>query len=118
MTKAIDELRAAAVRLKRDVDELVRKIEELPWTDAASGGRDAHLTEEQMLVLMQRAMDVYERQPPRPVHVTITQAAAILGLSRHTVSKKLKAGEFRLNRCGRIPIEQIDMALARSRKQS
>lgn len=116
MTKAIDELRASAARLKRDVDDLVKKIEELPRTDAAFGGRDAPLTDEQMLVLAQRALDLFESEPRRPVHVTIKQAAELLGLSRYIVSKMLKTGELRYNRCGRIPIEQIDMVRARSKK--
>jgi hypothetical protein len=35
----------------------------------------------------------------------------MLGLSRHTVSKMLKAGQFKLNKCGLIPVEQVDAAL-------
>lgn len=112
MTKAIDELRAAAVRLKRDVDELVRRIEELPRAEADLIRRDASRPEEQVLFIAQRAVDLYAARRPRPVQVTMTQAAEMLGLSRHTVSKMLRAGQFKLNKCGLIPIEQVDRALA------
>ena len=43
--------------------------------------------------------------------MTITQAAEMLGLSRHTVSKMVRAGQLKLNRCGLIPIEQVDAML-------
>jgi excisionase family DNA binding protein len=59
-----------------------------------------------------RAVQLYAERHPRPPHVTITQAAEMLGLSRHTVSKMVRAGQFKLNKCGLIPIEQIDRALA------
>jgi excisionase family DNA binding protein len=112
MVDPVDELRAAAARLKRDIEDLVRKIEELPRSDIG----DTERTEEEMLLIASRAIDAFETRPRRPVHVTIKQAAEMLGLSRHTVSKMLTTGELRYNRCGRIPIEQIDMALARSKR--
>jgi excisionase family DNA binding protein len=43
--------------------------------------------------------------------VTITQAAEMLGLSRHTVSKMVRAGQLKLNKCGLIPIELVDRVL-------
>jgi excisionase family DNA binding protein len=58
-----------------------------------------------------KAVQLYAERHPRPCQVTITQAAEMLGLSRHTVSKMVKAGQFKLNKCGLIPIEQIDRAL-------
>lgn len=58
-----------------------------------------------------QAVQIYAARHPRPVQVTITQAAEMLGLSRHTVSKMVRAGLFKLNRCGLIPIEQVDLAL-------
>jgi excisionase family DNA binding protein len=61
--------------------------------------------------LIERAWTFYESRRPRPTQVTITQAAEMLGLSRHTVSKMVRAGQFKLNRCGLIPIEQVDRAL-------
>jgi len=58
-----------------------------------------------------RALEIYAARHPRPSQVTIKQAADMLGLSRHTVSKMVHAGQFRLNKCGLIPIEQVDAAL-------
>ncbi|MFX3582534.1 hypothetical protein [Ralstonia mannitolilytica] len=36
----------------------------------------------------------------------------MLGLTRQTVSKLVHAGKLKLNGCGLIPIEQIDMIRA------
>lgn len=58
-----------------------------------------------------RAVQIYAERHPRPPHVTITQAADMLGLSRHTVSKMVRTGQLKLNKCGLIPIEQVDRAL-------
>lgn len=63
------------------------------------------------LELLERAFEFYEARRPRPAQVTIGQAAEMLGLSRWTVSKMLRAGQFKLNKCGLIPIEQVDKAL-------
>lgn len=69
------------------------------------------LDEETTLSIAVKAVQLYAESHPRPVQVTQTQAAEMLGLSRPTVSKLLKFGTFRLNRCGMIPIEQVDRAL-------
>jgi excisionase family DNA binding protein len=61
--------------------------------------------------IAERAVQLYAGRHPRPVQVTITQAAEMLGLSRHTVSKMVRAGQLKLNRCGLIPIEQVDAML-------
>lgn len=61
--------------------------------------------------MLERAFEFYEARRPRPTQVTIGQAAEMLGLSRWTVSKMLRAGQFKLNKCGLIPIEQVDKAL-------
>jgi len=58
-----------------------------------------------------KALELYAARHPRPPHVTIKQAAEMLGLSRNTVSKMLHTGQFKLNRCGLIPIEQVDALL-------
>lgn len=67
------------------------------------------MTDETRLAL--KALELFRARHPRPSHVTITQAAEMLGKSRNTVSKMLHAGQFKLNKCGMIPIEQIDAAL-------
>ncbi|MFC4518575.1 helix-turn-helix domain-containing protein [Cupriavidus pinatubonensis] len=59
-----------------------------------------------------RAVELYASQHPRPTQVNIKQAAEMLGLSVPTVRKLMKAGEMSLNRCGLIPIEQVDRVRA------
>jgi DNA-binding transcriptional regulator LsrR (DeoR family) len=61
--------------------------------------------------IAERAVQLYAGRHPRPVQVTIGQAAEMLGLSRWTVSKMLRTGQFKLNKCGLIPIEQVDAVL-------
>ncbi|CAB3855578.1 MULTISPECIES: helix-turn-helix domain-containing protein [Achromobacter] len=58
-----------------------------------------------------KAVEIYAQRHPRPPHVTIVQAAEMLGLSRPTVRKLMKAGKLSLNGCGLIPIEQVDRLL-------
>lgn len=58
-----------------------------------------------------RAVEIYAQRHPRPVHVTLTQAAQMLELSRPTVRKLMMAGKLRFNSCGLIPTEQIDNLL-------
>ncbi|TGN96100.1 DNA-binding protein [Burkholderia sp. USMB20] len=65
----------------------------------------------EVLNLARRAVQLYAETHPRPAHVTIQQAAEMMGLSRHTVSKMVVVGTLRLNKCGRIPISQVDAAL-------
>jgi len=57
------------------------------------------------------AVEIYAQRHPRPAHVTLTQAAQMLELSRPTVRKLLSAGKLKLNGCGLIPIEQVDRLL-------
>ena len=67
------------------------------------------MTEETKAAL--KALELYAARHPRPAHVTIKQAAEMLGKSRNTISKMLHAGQFKLNKCGMIPIEQVDAML-------
>ncbi len=53
----------------------------------------------------------YSEMHPRPSQVTQEQAAEMLGVSRATISRMIKAGILRLNRGGRIPTSEIDKAL-------
>lgn len=57
------------------------------------------------------ALELYANRHPRPPHVTMTQAAHMLDLSRQTVRKLVHSGALRLNGCGLIPIEQVDKIL-------
>lgn len=68
-------------------------------------------TEADVIRIAHRALETYEARHPRPPHVTATQAAEMLGLSRQTVSKIMRAGRLRYNACGLIPIEQVDKLL-------
>ncbi|MGV0128898.1 helix-turn-helix domain-containing protein [Burkholderia gladioli] len=73
------------------------------------------MSEIEQLQLIERtvelALERHAARTPRPSHVTITQAAEMLGLSRHTVSKMVHSNQMKLNRCGLIPIEQVDAML-------
>lgn len=44
----------------------------------------------------------------RPLHVNQSQAAEMLDLSVSTISRMVKAGNIRLNKCGLIPIEALE----------
>ena len=61
---------------------------------------------------VQKAMALLPKHNgPRPASVTQADAARMLGKSRPTINNMVKAGVFRLNKLGQIPIEQIDEAL-------
>ena len=63
------------------------------------------------LEIATKAVQLYAESHPRPSQVTQLQAAEMLGVSRATVARMLKAGTLRLNKCGLIPIAEIDKAL-------
>lgn len=63
------------------------------------------------LTIARRAVQLYAETHPRPPQVNQKQAAEMLGVSARTVHNMIKAGTLRLNRCGMIPIEQIDAVL-------
>lgn len=66
------------------------------------------------LDIAKEAVRLYAETHPRPPHVTQSQAADMLGISRWTVAKMVESGQLRLNGCGRIPIGQIDKLLSAS----
>lgn len=47
----------------------------------------------------------------RPDSVTQAEAARMLKKSRPTIGKMVKAGTFKLNKLGNIPMDQIDAAI-------
>lgn len=61
-----------------------------------------------------KAVQLYAETHPRPPQVTQVQAAAMLDLSVSTVRKLIKYGTLKLNKCGLIPITQIDRVIAES----
>ena len=58
------------------------------------------------------AVQRYAESHPRPTQVTQLQAADMLGISRATVNRMVRAGDLKLNKFGMIPIAEIDRALA------
>lgn len=58
-----------------------------------------------------KAVEIFAARHPRPSHVTQRQAAEMLCRSEPTIRKMVRDGTLRLNRCGLIPIEQIDKVL-------
>ncbi|MGR3905826.1 DNA-binding protein [Burkholderia sp. SR8] len=70
------------------------------------------IDEADALRIAMRAVRLYAESHPRPTQVYQRQAAEMLGLSRVTIGKMVRQGTLRLNKCGMIPIEQIDRALA------
>ena len=58
-----------------------------------------------------KAVEIFAARHPRPSHVTQRQAAEMLGRSEPTIRKMVRNGDFKLNACGLIPIEQVDRAL-------
>lgn len=63
-----------------------------------------------LISIVHAAIKAYAEQRPRPTHVTQSQAAEMLGKSKPTIAKMVRAGTLRLNACGMIPIEMIDKA--------
>jgi plasmid maintenance system antidote protein VapI len=66
------------------------------------------LIERAAAIAAERAVELYAAKHPRPTQVTVGQAAEMLGLGRHTVSRMVKAGVIKRNDCGSIPIEVVD----------
>lgn len=64
------------------------------------------------LEIARKAVEIYATMHPRPPHVTQAQAAIMLGLSVPTVRKLIRAGTIRLNKCGMVPVTEIDRALS------
>lgn len=64
------------------------------------------------LQIAHAAVRLYAESHPRPTQVTQAQAAEMLGVSRPTVGKMVRAGTLRLNKCGLVPITEIDRALS------
>ena len=59
-----------------------------------------------------KAVQIYAEMRPRPSQVTQDQAAEMAGVSRGTISKMIKSGRLKLNEFGRIPVSEIDRAIA------
>ena len=66
--------------------------------------------EAHMLDIARLAIQRVEQMELRPPQVNQTKAAEMLGVSTATVRNLLHTGVIGLNRCGLIPIEEIDRA--------
>lgn len=60
---------------------------------------------------VRKAMASIKPAGNRPASVTISQAAKMIGRSAPTVRKMVRAGTFRMNNLGQIPVDQIDQVL-------
>lgn len=58
-----------------------------------------------------KAVEIYAGRHPRPSQVSVAQAAEMLGKSRSTVHRMVKARDIRLNQMGMIPISEVDRLL-------
>lgn len=72
--------------------------------------------QDDMLAVAFQAVRLYAETHPRPLHVTLGQAAEMLGIPMDLLMKMMSSKKLRLNDCGLIPIGDIDQVLA-SRSQ-
>lgn len=70
------------------------------------------MTDLEALEIAARAVALYAARHPRPVHVTVTQAADMMGVSRPTARRVMTDARVGRNHAGLIPIEEIDRVLA------
>lgn len=57
---------------------------------------------------VKKALASIKHTTNRPMSVTISQAAKMIGRSAPTVRKMVRSGTFSLNELGQIPVDQID----------
>lgn len=79
----------------------------------------ATLSQTTALEIAFQAVRLYAETHPRPLHVTLGQAAEMLGIPMDSLMKMMSGKKLRLNECGLIPIGDIDLVLAsRGRQQA
>jgi Mn-dependent DtxR family transcriptional regulator len=69
------------------------------------------VTNEELVQVIERAVERAMERHPRPTQVNMKQAAEMLNVSPMTITRMVRAGKLRLNSCGLIPIGQIDAVL-------
>jgi Mn-dependent DtxR family transcriptional regulator len=69
------------------------------------------VTNEELVHVIERAVERAMERHPRPTQVNMKQAAEMLNVSPMTITRMVRAGKLKLNSCGLIPIGQIDAAL-------
>lgn len=57
---------------------------------------------------LQKLIQLIKDTHPRPVQVTMKQAAEMLNMSHPTLKKMVLGGQIRLNDAGMIPITEVD----------
>ncbi|HLA36090.1 MAG TPA: helix-turn-helix domain-containing protein [Rhodocyclaceae bacterium] len=67
---------------------------------------------QQLLEIAITAVRTYAESHPRPPHVSQKQAAEMLGITAPTMRKLIAAGTIKLNKCGLIPIMDVDRVIA------
>lgn len=70
---------------------------------------------EEALAIAAAAVRLYAESHPRPPHVTKSDAAVMLNISRPTLDKLIEAGLVRMNKLGKIPVSEIDAAIVARR---
>jgi excisionase family DNA binding protein len=73
---------------------------------------DTMSDKDERLQIAIQAVQFYADKHPRPTQVTQQQAAEMLGVSRKTIYNYIRAGHLKLNRCGYLPIEDVDAVRA------
>lgn len=71
----------------------------------------SQVTNDELVHVIEKALARHDARHPRPTQINQKQAAEMLGVSPRTVHNLLRSGVLKLNKCGMIPIEQIDAAL-------
>lgn len=75
------------------------------------------ISQDAMLAVAFQAVRLYAETHPRPMHVTLGQAAEMLGVTLDSLMKMMSGKKLRLNDCGLIPIGDIDQVLASREKR-
>lgn len=95
-----------------DVEQCARLMSPIHVGGPTDAGHTDAIAESDVLRIAARAVQLYAERHPRPIQVNMRQAAEMLGLSHPTVRKLMHCGKLRFNKCGLIPIEQVDKLLA------
>ena len=74
--------------------------------------RDTNANDVSTFEIAVKAVQMYAETHPRPSQVTQDQAAEMVGVSPATISRMVKSGNIKLNKFGRIPVSEIDRAIA------
>jgi hypothetical protein len=71
-----------------------------------------NMTEQELITVAVKAVEIYAARHPRPAYVTLGQAAEMMGRVRQTAKRVLDFHKVRTNAVGYYPTEEIDKVLA------